>query len=107
MILAERLYSLTRGFPHSERYGLSAQLKRAAVSVASNIAEGAARNSTKEYLQFLYVARGSLSEIQTQILLAKRIGLIAQPRDLERVVDDTYRLLNALISSLSRHNTNH
>ena len=76
MGLAEALYQLTLKFPAEERYGLASQLKRAAVSVPSCIAEGNARESTRDYLRFLSIAKGSLAEIQTQVELAARLGLM-------------------------------
>ena len=68
------IYRLTASFPKEETYGLSSQLRRAGVSVASNIAEGYARNSTGEYKQFLGMARGSNSEVQTQFVIARELG---------------------------------
>jgi four helix bundle protein len=76
--LAEQLYLLTGRFPKEEQFGLTSQLRRAAVSIASNIAEGAARNSNKEFLQFLYIALGSAAEIETQLLLAKRLKFLKE-----------------------------
>ena len=73
------IYEMTRGFPDSERYGLISQLRRAAVSVPTNIAEGAARRSRKEYLQFLHVSRGSLSEIDTLLCISERLNLLDKP----------------------------
>lgn len=74
MDLAFDLYGTTRNFPKEEVYGLTSQIRRSAVSVASNIAEGAARSSRKEFTQFLYIALGSIAELETQLLLAKRLG---------------------------------
>ena len=68
------IYQLTAAFPKEETYGLSSQLRRAGVSVASNIAEGYARSSTGEYKQFLGMARGSNSEVQTQLVIARELG---------------------------------
>jgi four helix bundle protein len=72
--LSVAIYKLTAGFPKEETYGLSSQMRRAAVSVASNIAEGYARSSTGEYKQFLGMARGSNSEVQTQLIIAREPG---------------------------------
>jgi len=76
MDLVEELYRLTETMPKSETYGLTSQIRRAAVSVPSNIAEGAARNHDKEFVQFLYVALGSAAELETQLLLAERMSYI-------------------------------
>ena len=72
--LVEDIYRVTRSFPKEEIYGLTAQLRRAAVSYPSNIAEGAARASKKEFIQFLYISLGSLSEVETQLMIAERLG---------------------------------
>jgi len=69
------IYRLTAGFPKEELFGLTSQLRRAGVSIASNIAEGYGRNSTGEYKQFLGIARGSCSEVETQLVIAKELGL--------------------------------
>ncbi len=74
MALVKMVYERTRGFPREELYGLTNQIRRAAVSVPSNIAEGAARTSKKEFVQFLSVARGSLSELETQLLISVDLG---------------------------------
>jgi four helix bundle protein len=74
MELTVTVYKLTQGFPREEVFGLSGQLRRAAVSVPSNIAEGQGRLGTREFIQFLGVARGSLCEIQTQIEIARKLG---------------------------------
>lgn len=78
MDVAEEVYKLTREFPKQETYGLSSQIQRAAVSVPSNIAEGNGRDSTKEYVHFLSIAIGSLFELETQLVLAKRLGYLGQ-----------------------------
>ncbi|RLC47451.1 MAG: four helix bundle protein [Candidatus Cloacimonadota bacterium] len=74
--LVEKIYKATIGFPKEEIYGLTSQMRRAAVSIPSNIAEGAARNSEKEFIQFLYISLGSLSELETQVIIANKIGYL-------------------------------
>jgi four helix bundle protein len=81
MALTEMIYALTQSFPKEEVYGLKSQVRRAAVSVPSNIAEGNARNSQAEYIQFLSIARGSLAEVETQLILAERFGYISREKN--------------------------
>ena len=80
MDLATNCYRITAAFPKEELYGLTSQIRRAAVSVPSNIAEGNGRENTGAYIQFLRVAQGSLKELETQLLLASRIGVTDQDR---------------------------
>ncbi len=98
MKLAKEVYSLTAGFPREEIYGPTSQMRRAAVSVPSNIAEGAARASNREFIQFLYIALGSLSEIETQWLLAKDMGMAKN--DPEEWVVPIRKMLLGLIRSI-------
>lgn len=100
MSLVEATYRLTASFPESERLGLAMQLRRASVSVPSNIAEGAARRSTNEYLRFLSMARGSLAEISTQVEIARRLAYVEAGNSIEDLIDRTFARLNALIRSL-------
>jgi four helix bundle protein len=74
--LVEKIYDLTKSFPENERFGLTSQIQRSAVSYPSNIAEGAARNSKKEYIHFLYISLGSLSELETQLIISERLGFL-------------------------------
>ena len=76
MVLSEVIYRITKSFPSDERFGLSQQLRRAAVSVPSNIAEGAHRNTNKEFNYFLGIASGSAAEVYTQVELAARLGYV-------------------------------
>ena len=97
------LYKATKTFPREETYGLALQLQRAAVSVPANIAEGYDRNHRKEYVQFLYIAKGSLSEVETYLLLARDLGYLTTDtyEDLYTKRAEVARLLQGLISSLA------
>ena len=102
MQLVEAVYRATSSFPVDERFGLTAQLRRAAVSVPSNIAEGAARRSTSEYLRHLSFARGSLAELSTQLAIAQRLGFGTAPVIDMELLDRTFARLNALIRTHER-----
>jgi four helix bundle protein len=99
-----QVYQATARFPPSERFGLAGQMRRAAVSVASNIAEGAARRTQKEYAQFLYTARGSTSELDTQLEIARRLGYLKAEsfQTLTGMLDEIGRMLAGLIAYASR-----
>jgi four helix bundle protein len=99
MALAKGIYELTRDFPKEETYGLVSQIRRAAVSIPSNLAEGAARNSNKEFIQYLYVSLGSLAELETQLLLSRDLGY-AQSEEINGRVERVRRLLLGLIRHL-------
>ncbi len=102
MALVLNVYRSTQTFPRAETYGLTSQLRRAAVSVPSNIAEGQARLSTGEFKHFLGLARGSLVEVETQILIATELGYLARD-DSESLLDlsaEVGRILNGLLKSL-------
>ena len=102
MQLTETIYNITQKFPKAELFGLTSQIQRAAVSIPSNIAEGAARGHTREYVQFLYQARGSLAEVVTQLELAKALGYIdeSQKTDACTLADELYKMINATIRTL-------
>ncbi len=102
MELVVSVYSVTATFPQHEQYGLVSQLRRAAVSVPANIAEGAARNGSKEFLHFLGIASGSLSELDTLIDLARELGYVENTEELNAKVDDVSGLVMGLASSIRR-----
>ena len=102
--LGQSVYELTAKFPRSELYGLTSQVRRSAVSVASNIAEGHARSSRKEYLRFLSIARGSLAETETQLIIAERLEL-APSRDVSALLtraEAISKMLRRLQQALER-----
>lgn len=98
------IYKTTSSFPKSETYGIVSQLRRAAYSVPVNIVEGQSRNTTKDYLHFLYNARGSVEEVRYFLLLSKDLGYLKNGAydDLESKYETVSRLLNGLLKSLSR-----
>ena len=95
-----KIYGITETFPKTEIYGLTNQLRRAAVSVPSNIAEGAARSSDKEFIQFLYIALGSLSETETQIIIAKRLDYTTKSEEILGEILTVRKMLTGLIKYL-------
>jgi four helix bundle protein len=104
MELAAEVHRATLKLPKHEMFGMAAQLRRAAVSVPSNIAEGSGRRTTREFIAFLHIARGSLSELKTQLILARAVGYLADT-DLSKadlLSDEVGRLLNAVIRGLRK-----
>lgn len=96
----EDVYSLLKFFPVEEKFALCDQLRRAVVSIASNIAEGSNRNTNKEFIQFLYIALGSASEVETQLIISKRLKYISSiDKELEKLTR-IRKMLNSLIKSL-------
>jgi len=104
MQLAKEVYLLTREFPKHELYGLTSQMRRAAVSVPANIAEGHARDSTKDFMRFVSIARGSVAEVETHLLLAESLGYCT--RDHVGVLlskcEEESKMLSGLKNSLRR-----
>ena len=103
----ETVYAATRAWPQDERFGLTSQIRRAAVSVPSNLAEGCARRSTAEFIRFLSIGRGSLAEVETQIIIATRLGYLDQAlqSSLLEAADEISRMLAGLIAKLEERRT--
>ena len=100
MDFVDELYNITDNFPDTEKFGLASQLRRAGVSIPSNIAEGAGRFHEKEFIQFLYISRGSLSEVETQLEIARRRGYV---KSIDSSINTSIRIrkmINGLIEHL-------
>jgi four helix bundle protein len=105
MDLAVLVYELTRTFPKDEQFGLTSQVRRAAVSIAANIAEGYGRSSKPSYLNFLRIAQGSLKEVETHLILATRVEICPESATANILADadELGRMLRALIVRLEQH----
>ncbi len=99
--ITTQIYEITKGFPKTEMYGLIPQIRRSAVSIPANIAEGAARSSRKEFIQLLYISLGSLSELETELIIAKNIGYEVQEEIFQKI-DSIRKMLLGLITSLKK-----
>ena len=100
IVLVKEVYRLTESFPSHEMYGLTSQMRRAAVSVPSNIAEGAARKGDVEFLQFLSISRGSLSELETQVIIASELGYISDKTVIMLQIEKVFGLIGGLMNSV-------
>ena len=94
------VYRITRAFPHEELFGLTSQIRRAAVSTASNIVEGCARYSEADFLRFLDMSYGSAKEVEYQLSIADRLGYSHELAEVRKMCDETAKVLNGLISSI-------
>ncbi len=105
MDLAAGVYRVTETFPAREQFGLSNQMRRASVSIPSNIAEGQGRGTTKDDVHFLHIARGSLQELETHLLLAQRLTFASESevQSLLSLADEVSRLVSGLMNSLAPH----
>ena len=104
MDITEKVYQLTKSFPMEEQYGLTSQIKRSSISIPSNIAEGYGRNSTKSYLHFNKIARGSLFELETQLLLANKLNFIKNEEDYATImylITEESKMISSFIKKLS------
>ncbi|MCF7911906.1 MAG: four helix bundle protein [Candidatus Cloacimonetes bacterium] len=97
--LVKSIYIITKTFPKEELYGLTSQIRRCAVSIPSNISEGAARSSSKDYIRFLYIAAGSLAELDTQLIISKELNYISKEKfdELEVSLDSIAKMLQGVI----------
>lgn len=104
MSLVEQIYAVTREMPPEERFGLTSQMRRAAVSMPSNLAEGHARESTKEFVRYIAIARGSLAELESQLELAARLNMVHRDHvsDVLSDCDELGRILRGLRKSLDK-----
>jgi len=102
--IADKIYDVTSNFPKEETYGIAAQMRRSAISIPSNIAEGFARQFNREYRQFLYVALGSCAELETQVVLAHRRNYMSakNSEELGEKIDHESRMLTNMIKAVSR-----
>jgi len=104
MELVKHVYEITSRFPDSEKYGLCSQMQRAAVSIPSNIAEGAARTGHREFLHFLSIARGSLCELETQLMISESLGYTPDVSAVMLDINELFAKLSALINSMKVRN---
>jgi four helix bundle protein len=104
ILFVTTVYNLTRCFPKEELYCMVSQIRRAAISIPSNIAEGCARKNTTEYIQFLYISLGSAAELETQLIISSNLGYIANEviEGLQSELEGIIRMLSGLIKSLSK-----
>jgi four helix bundle protein len=100
--LARLVYETTAGFPADETYGLKSQMRRSAVSTASNIAEGWGRGATQDFARFLRMARGSAYELETQTQIAQAVGLVGDTTELFQAIDEMTRVTNGLLRSVEK-----
>lgn len=98
------IYEITKQFPSEEKFGITSQIRRAAVSIPANIAEGAARQSDKEFFRFLAIAQGSCSEVETEILISEKLGFLSRPNyvELKSEADSIGRMLIGLSKHLKK-----
>ena len=100
--LVAQIYEMSKCFPKEEAYGLQGQIRRAAVSIPANISEGASRNTKREYIQFLYIALGSASEVETHLIISQRIGFLSAIDEALSNVENIKKMLNGLMSYLKK-----
>ena len=104
VVLVTEIYRLSKKFPKEEVFGLTSQIRRAAVSIPSNIAEGRGKSSKGEFQQFLHHSMGSLAEVETQVIIAQNLGYLnaAETEPVMKIIAEVGRLLNGLLTSLKK-----
>ena len=104
IVIVKEVYLLTQKLPEEEKFGLVSQMRRCSVSIPSNIAEGWGRNSTKSYIQFLRIARGSLFELETQLIICKELAFVADKtyNKINNLIVEESKMLNALIKAINK-----
>jgi four helix bundle protein len=104
MVLVNEIYRLSKKFPKDELFGLTSQIRRAAVSIPSNVAEGRGKSSKGEFQQFLHHSMGSLAEVETQVIIAQNLGYLnpAETEPVMEIIAEVGRLLNGLLTSLKK-----
>lgn len=107
ILLTTAIYILLRSFPEDEKFGLASQIRRSVISIPSNIAEGFGRGTTKSFLQFLYISRGSLYELETQLYIAKELSFCQENKEIDNLLLEIGKMLNAMINKLKKNTSEH
>ncbi len=102
--LVEKIYDITDRFPKTEIYGLTSQLRRSTVSISANIAEGCGRRTSKDFVQFLHNAMGSVKEVESELLVAKRLGYLKDANELFAELEEIGKMINGLMRHVSKLN---